>query len=375
MAAKKPSQRNTKAEILQAYNDLEKQKEKEKALLKAQFEQKLKEREKEGKENKTSSRNISTPASEVPVKNSKMNQSTEAQQKMNSTIENLTKIHLGFGSAVNELSEQLTKKASHLGEIQEAVENESQQLKQLYDLTVTDNTLNNLIQSYDNNSKSYQEEFTLLSERLLEEIEAHKNAWNKERDEHNLAVKERNDNLTKNRRRDESEYKYNLEIQRELETEEYQQQQASLYKELYELQQQSEKAWEEREKAISEQEKEFEEYKNKVEAFPTEKQSAIKKATELGKGIAHYQAKIKSDLYNAEVEGQRDFYEQRLQSLETTISNQQERIANLSEQLESALQQVQDLAVKAIEGNANLNSYQAMKEIALEQAKVQSKTK
>ena len=55
--------------------------------------------------------------------------------------------------------------------------------------------------------------------------------------------------------------------------------------------------------------------------------------------------------------------------------NQQERIVNISEQLESALQQVQDLAVKAIEGNANLNSYQAMKEIALEQAKVTTKTK
>lgn len=373
MAAKKPNQKSTKAEILQAYNDLEKEKEKEKALLKAEFEQKIKEN-KETKA-KASSRNIPVPTNEVPVNNSKMNQSTQAQQKMNSTIEILSKIQLGFGSAVNELSEQLTKKASQLEEIKESVENESQQLNQLYNLTVIDNTLDSLIQSYENNSKSYQEEFTFLSERLLEEIEAQKNAWNKERDEHNITVKERNENLTRNRHRDDSEYKYNLEIQRKLETEEYQQQQEYLYKELEELQQESEKVWEEREKAISEQEKEFEEYKSKVEAFPSEKQAAIKKATELGKGIAQYQAKIKSDLYNAEVEGQKNFYEQRLQSLETTISNQQERIVNLSEQLESALQQVQDLAVKAIEGNANLNSYQAMKEIALEQAKVQSKTK
>lgn len=374
MAAKKPSQKNTKAEILQAYNELAK----EKALLKAEFEQKLKEKEKESQESqksKASSKNISTPTNEAPVKNSNMNQSTEAQQKMNFTIESLSKIQLGFGSAVNELSEQLTKKASHLEEIQESVENELQQLRQLYNLEVTDNTLDILIESYENNSKSYQEEFSQLSERLLEETEAQKNAWNKERDEHNLTVKERNDSLTKNRSRDNAEYKYNLEIQRQLETEEYEQQQTSLYKELEELQQESEKQWEEREKAISEREKEFAEYKTKVEAFPSEKQAAIKKATEMGKGIAQYQAKVKADLYATEVEGQKNFYEQRLQSLETTISNQQERIVNLSEQLESALQQVQDLAVKAIEGNANLNSYQAMKEIALEQAKVQTKTK
>jgi hypothetical protein len=33
------------------------------------------------------------------------------------------------------------------------------------------------------------------------------------------------------------------------------------------------------------------------------------------------------------------------------------------------------LAVKAIEGSSNINSYQAMKEIALEQAKSQAKAK
>ena len=362
MAAKKPNQKNTKAEILQAYNELAK----EKALLKGEFEQKL-------QESKASHRNIT--ANEVSANNSKMKQSTEAQQKMNSTIENLSKIQLGFGSAVNELSDRLTKKASHLEEIKEAVENELQQLEQLHNLEVTDNTLDNLIQSYENNSKAYQEEFTQRSETLLEELENQKNTWYKEQNEHNLTVKERNENLTKNRLRDDSEYKYNLKTQAELETEEYEQLQASLYKELEELQQNSEKAWQQREIEISEQEKEFEEYKNKVEAFLDEKKAAIKKATELGKGIGQYQAKVKSDLYTAEVEGQKNFYDQRLQSLENTISNQQERIVNLSEQLESALQQVQDLAVKAIEGNANLNSYQAMKEIALEQAKVQSKTK
>ncbi len=50
-------------------------------------------------------------------------------------------------------------------------------------------------------------------------------------------------------------------------------------------------------------------------------------------------------------------------------------IQGLAKQLESALKQVQDLAVKAIEGAANINSYQAVKEIAIEQAKTQVKNK
>ena len=64
-----------------------------------------------------------------------------------------------------------------------------------------------------------------------------------------------------------------------------------------------------------------------------------------------------------------------MQSLEQTINNQETRIQNLSKQLESALKEVQYLAVKAIEGSANINSYQAIKEIALEQAKSQVKNK
>jgi hypothetical protein len=43
--------------------------------------------------------------------------------------------------------------------------------------------------------------------------------------------------------------------------------------------------------------------------------------------------------------------------------------------LDGALKQVQDLAVKAIEGASNINSYQALKEIAMEQAKAQTKNK
>ena len=131
----------------------------------------------------------------------------------------------------------------------------------------------------------------------------------------------------------------------------------------------------ERGKALVERETQFAEAKAKVEAFPKEKETALKKATEEGKGIAHYQAKIEADLHAKEVEGQKWFYEQRIQSLEQIIQSQEGRLQNLAKQLEANSRQVQDLAVKAIEGAANINSYQTVKEIALEQAKNAQKNK
>jgi uncharacterized coiled-coil protein SlyX len=359
VVVKKPNDKNTKVEILQAYEELVK----EKAALKSQLEQ-------VGQENQS-------VVQEQPIREQKtpMNQLSSVQEKMNNTIESLAKIQLGFGSAANELSEQLAMKASRLEEIRGTLEAEIQQLTQLHNLEISDDILDTLIQAYEDNSKAYQEEYSQRSEVLFQEILDQRNTWGKEQEEHQRAIKERNENLHKTRQRDVSGYKYNLELQRQLETDEYEQGQKALYKLLEELLQEIEKEWAEREKAISEREKQFEEFKAKVEAFPKDKEAAIKKATEEGKGIAHYQAKVKSDLYSKEVEGQKRFYEQRLHSLEQTITNQETRIQNLSKQLESALKQVQDLAVKAIEGTSNVNSYQAMKEIALEQAKSQVKNK
>ncbi|ALF52439.1 hypothetical protein ACX27_05575 [Nostoc piscinale CENA21] len=359
MASKKLTDKNTKAEILQAYEELTK----ETSGLKTQLNQALKANQ---------NANVEKPKLE---QNTTMTQPTTIQQKMNYTIESLAKIQLGFGSAANELSEQLTTQASKLGEIRQSVETEITALKQLHNLEIAEDTLDTLITAYEDNSKAYQEEYNQRYEVLSQEILEQRIAWQKEQDEYKQSIKERNDNLNKTRQRDTAEYKYDLELQRKLSSDEYEQAQKTLYKQLEEFQQETEKQLSEKEKQIAEREKQFEEAKAKVEAFPKEKEAAIKKATEEGKGIAHYQAKVKADLYGKEVEGQKRFYEQRLQSLEQTITNQETRIQNLSKQLDSALKQVQDLAVKAIEGTANVNSYQAIKEIALEQAKSQVKNK
>ncbi|GAX40043.1 hypothetical protein NIES4075_10050 [Tolypothrix sp. NIES-4075] len=358
MAARKPNDKNTKVEILQAYEELAK----EKAALKSQIDQLQK---------NSQSATLEKPKLEPKA----MNQSSTVQQKMNSTIENLAIIQLGFGSAASELSEQLSNQAFKLAEIREAIDKEVEELKQLHNLEISEDILDTLVKSYEDNAKAYQEEFSQRYEVLSQEILEERNTWVKEQEEYKVTTKERNENIQKTRQRETAEYKYDLELQRKLETDEYEQRQKGLYKELEEIQQEINKQWSEKEKEVSEREKQFEEAKAKVEAFPKEKEAAIKKATEEGKGIAHYQAKIKSDLYAKDVEGQKRFYEQRLQSLEQTISNQDSRILNLSKQLDSALKQVQDLAVKAIEGSANVNSYQAIKEIALEQAKTQAKNK
>lgn len=361
--ANKPSDKNTKAQILEAYEELLQ----ERRTLESQLKQLQKE---------TTNQPAIAADKKINQPVTTMNQPQVVQDRMVSTIDSIVKLQSGFGSAVSELSEKLTSEAAKLEELQGFVAEATQQLEELHALEeITEDTLDTLIQSYEDNSKTFQEELAQRRETLEQELQELSKTWEKEQDEHKRFIKERNEEQGKLHQRDAQEYEYELALQRSLNNEEYEQTQNGLYKQLEEAKQEQQKQWTEREKAISEREKQFDELKSKVDAFEKDKEAAIKKAKEEGKGIANYQVKVKADLQNKELEGNKHFYELRIQSLEQAIQSSEIRIQNLSKQLDAALKQVQDLAVKAIEGAANISSYQAFKEIAMEQAKAQMKNK
>ncbi len=357
---KRVNAKNTKAEILEAFAELKK----EKSALETEIKQLSQESQ---TTTKTSVDLISKQPETKVAKVMNLNQ-TLNKPSMQYTIENLLMVQSGFGGAISELSEKLTSEATKYEEVRQQVAEEIQQLNDLHSLeNIEENTLDDLIQQYEQSAKEFESEFSDRQETLQQEIESSKQTWEKEQQEYQRTIKERNEQQHKARQREAETYEYDLNLERDLDIDEYEQNKKNLYKELEESQQQQEKLWSEREQSISEREKEFAEVKAKVEDFEKQLEANIKNGKENGRNIGNYQAKVKSDLLAKEVEGEKQFYELRIQSLQQTIQNQEQRIKNLSEQLDSTLTQVQDLAVKAIEGASNSRSFQAMKEIVLEQ--------
>lgn len=356
----KPTDRNTKAEILAAYQEMAK----EKAALESQVRQL-----------KQSSKPPIPPPPKSPEPISSQAPKTE-QQRMKDTIALLMKLQLSFGNSVSDLSEKLTIEAAKLEALQHQVDEEISQLTELHNLSdIEDHTLDTLLAEYEQNYTQFQAELTDRKESLELEFFNLKKSWDKEREDSLCQSRERDEDYGKTTQRETEEYQYELELQRHLEAEQYARSQEERYRELEEMQQQQQKAWEEREKAIADREQQFAEAKQKVEAYPKELEATLKRGKENGRNIAHYQSKVKADLKQKEVEGQKQFFELRLNALENSIRDRETRIQSLTKQLESALKQVQDLAVKAIEGSANAHSLQAMKDIALEQAKNQPRSK
>ncbi|VEP17499.1 conserved hypothetical protein [Hyella patelloides LEGE 07179] len=358
--------KSTKAEILAAYKALEKDNK--------VFESEAK-RAKTTQQNRTSSPNNTSNNIKSDQVLGMIQQQIE-QRNISKTIKILEQLQVGFGGAVGSLSEQLIAEATTLEEIRELITEEQQQLVELHDLeTIKDDTIDDLIEQYQTNHKEFSEEFTIESENKRQEIAELIKTWNKEQETHKRDIQSRNEERKKTKQRDTEEYQYNVDLDRDLDEEEYEQEKQERYKLLDTTRQELEEQWQTKEKAIADQEKEYREAKEQVTEFEEKLRKKVKQGEEEGKGIGNYQAKVKQDLRKKEIEGENQNYQLRIQSLEQTINSQEARIAKLTQQLDAAQIQVQDLAVKAIEGTANRKSYEAMKEIAMEQAKTQQKGK
>lgn len=292
------------------------------------------------------------------------------------TIKSLNLLRTNIGSSISNLSEQLIEKATTLENLQQSITEVTTQLKQLHQINeVKEDTLANLINFYQENDQKFTIEIEQQKENLQQQIQDLQQAWQKEQHQYQQSIKERDTNYQKQQQRETESYQYNLELQRDLAAEAYQQQQHKLYEDLENQKQELEFQWQEREKKISEQEKQYAEAKSLVDSFQGKLAAKVKQGEEEGKGIGYYQAKIKADLREREIAGEKQNYELQIASLQQNIDDQQLRIQQLTSQLEAAQQQVQNLALKAIEGSANRNSFEAMREIAIEQAKTPQKTK
>ncbi|WP_069469706.1 hypothetical protein [Candidatus Marithrix sp. Canyon 246] len=340
---KKVSIRNTKTEIIEAYQDLE-------TAYKDLQKKKI-------------PKNTTTPPKATPP------------VAMTTVIQSLGQLSKQFNTALSQLSSNLLIEASQLTEVSTKVETENRHLETLYDLKITDQSLNDLLKQYTENAEQYQQTLQQQGETSEKAWTEKNQTWQTEIEATKQHLKEEEAAYHKHQHRNEQEYKYDLSLQRDTSEEKYQKQQQQLQQVIAEAEQQRQQVWKQRETALAERERQFKDNQTKVETFPKDLEAAIKKAKDQGIGIARNQTKIKTDLAAKEFAGEEQIYQLQIQALETQAAEQTTQLNKLSKQLEATQKQAQELAVKAIEGASSQTSFHALKEIALEQAKNHPKAK
>lgn len=304
--------KNTKTEILSAYEALldkaremyKKNKQQEKAILE--------------KERAIEQANQLTPAS---------------------FEQNLQLLKKQVDEQVASIGQQLTGSVQQLHDLQSAIEYEKENLQEMYQINKTAHTLDTLLLAHQRQQTDFKEhmdqqklrwelEKKQFSDELKETQRLQKNAWQREKDE----------------------YTYQTMLQREKEQHEYESKKAKQDDELEQTREQLSREFSQREAAIAAKENELAQLQQQVAAFPeslADKLAACEQAVQERLTREH---KFQFDLLLKERDGERRLSEQTIKSLEAKIHSQEQLIHELSEKANRSLSQVQDIAVKAIEG-------------------------
>jgi hypothetical protein len=339
------SPKSTKNEILQAYNEL---------LTKIKEGKSL---DRQAERKKEEEKRIIRDAS---------------QNSVEKIVKGLTEIKLDVGKSLDNLEEKLITEFKRLTELQQAIEIEKKELGEIHEIKVNADSLAALLQAQKEKRSQSEKEIEEKQTVFESEMAQKRLQWKKEQEDYELARKEREAKLKKEREREEEEYTYALQLKRKKDNDVYEAKKAALEKELKDKRAAVEKELSEREALVSSKEKELADLKTQVVEFPKQLDEAVKNTQKSVKEKLEFVYKHEAELAAKEIEGERKLSKQIISALEAKIKEQEEYIRQLTLKTDEAGQQVQTIAIKAIEGASSQRIFSKYLENAKEVTKTQS---
>ena len=286
------STKNTKAEILRAYEDLRQQLSADKQMQLAPAQ-----KEERKKEEKTI-----------------LDKTTAC--KPDSLEQDVNNIKRKVSASLDGLLTDLSKESQVLQELRQAIEIERKNLEEVRNIQLADDALKLLIDEYDQKRSDSSEEI---------------------------------ERKQKEREREEDEYQYNLKLKRRKEEDEYeqkrQQQKAKWEQEIRIREEELAK----KEKEFNEQRAEFERLKAEVESYPKRQEQLIERVKMEVSQTLKKDFEIEKKLMEQDWSAKVQMLEIKTANLQETIKNQLVEIKSLKDALNQASAQSQKLAATVIE--------------------------
>jgi hypothetical protein len=347
---KKLSLSSTKQEMLEAYNAVLKQ-------LEAQREAELK------------------PEKKLEEKKAKEVIQVAESLSSEGVGRGISTLKIEAGKMLAQISDRLEEEISKFKAVQSAIAIKEKELQELYEIEKSAMTLAALIESQNQKRQAFEAEMAEKKETLTQEIETLRGQRDQAKKEYEEETKERDTAEKKRRDREKEDYEYAFKREQKLAKDKFEDEKAKLERETQAKKEQMEKELQERAKAIVEQENELNELRKKVSVFSKEMETAISKAIKETAEKLSLEAKNREELQRKEFLGGKNVFTTRIESLEKIVKEQSEQITRLTQQLEKAYQQVQDIAVKTIEGSSTTKSFANLQQWLSEQTRKVSQEK
>jgi len=321
----KVSTANTKAQILEAYDELLKK-----------LQEKSEDKPKEVQQRKDA----------VKIVESAQKNTEETIISGISTLKN------SFNESLEKIQESLTAEYKKLADIQAAIKIEKQNLEDLYGLSTNADSFAALLIAQKESREKFDEEMDAAKSAVATEMADTKAKWDKEKTDKEEQIKEEKELAQKTRKREEEEYLYNLQQKRKKESDDYELKKAQMEAGLKEKKLAFEKEFAEREKASTEKEQEYADLKKAFDNFPKELEKAVQQAkgemeTMLTTAFNHQTA-----LKSGETEGMMRMKDLQITTLENKIKEMEVQSKILGQKAETAEKSVKDIAIRAIESTS-----------------------
>jgi hypothetical protein len=259
------------------------------------------------------------------------------------------------------VSDNLLAEVQRLATVREAVATETDRLQRLHKIDIAATALDDLVQDFEARKSAFEAD-----------ISGKRTAWDAEAKARERAEREYDENLKKQRQREIDEYEYKKTLDRKKAQDKYDEEMRALEKKNREKQEALEKSWQERERAIKSREEEYVRLQQELDGFPAKLQAETARAGSEATRQTEQRFEQQILLMTKERDADRRMSELQIKTFEETVARQTVQIEALQKQLEEAKQQVQDIAVKAIEGASGARALAHVNQIAMEQAKTRA---
>jgi hypothetical protein len=261
-------------------------------------------------------------------------------------LEEISNLKINIAKNLDVVGEKLLNETLKLKQIQKAIDIENKHLDEVFQIKSNAYSLSTLILAQNEKKENFEKELESQKIELNNQFQEIKETFSREKKKMEIELEEFKNQI--NRQKD--DYKYMFEITKKREFEEYNNKKILLEKELTEKLENFEKEIKERETNVSNKENEFLELSKKVELFPAQLDEAlINKEKEIADKL-DFKYKHEIELMKMNMDSDRKLYDQKIESMEEKIKAQIEQLETLSQQLKEANKRVENIAVKVVEG-------------------------
>ncbi len=302
--------------------------------------------------------------------------STAALNSVEEVIAALEQIKHCSGNAIGGLSALLMGEVDKMEQVQQQITTEQEAIAALYGIDVVDDqTLEGLLREYVGLQEMYTEQVATLKNEHGDVFDTKKADWEQEVQDNTLRIRKREQARELTENREQEEYEHQAKQEKILDQEEYEHLERTLIDELSAKRDQTCQQHDAAERTLQEDEQEWQELQETVGSHQVALNNAVKRGSAEGQAIAKRQIAAKANLRIAEIDQGYKTFELELSMKRDKITAQDQVIERLREQLANVSEQSQSIALSAIEGSEKDQNMEALRELAMEQAKNQKSSK